>query len=425
MLYLGLLASFVLEYVRPGTYVPLVMVLKLNTIVPLLTFVGAVLTTVPKSVNADVLAHRNSRWFAFFLCLLGIAILHADVTFNAVETFKTVVGYLFLAFMVAKLIDSNDKFTLFVFVLALSHLALVVLNPNVVLQPETRSYIAGVTFLGDGNDFALSLVVLLPLCVYVLIDASNKFYKMVMLAVVGTLLLAVIGTSSRGASLGLAAVLLYMWWRGRRKGLGLLAIGAVVTAVMFYAPPEYFGRLETLRSYQEEGSAQGRIMAWKSAVRMANDHPITGVGTGHFPIKLGTEYRPPEYGDQNLPWLTAHSIYFLVLGELGYPGIFFLLGVLYVNYRAGERILRRVRMCDVPLARRYERLFLCLNGSLIGYAVAGAFLSALYYPHLYVISGIFIAAELMYRRDEATLFPAAGEAAGEYPQVGQPAWAKE
>ena len=79
-------------------------------------------------------------------------------------------------------------------------------------------------------------------------------------------------------------------------------------------------------------------MAWKSGIRMAQAHPVTGVGSGHFGVALGTKFRPPEFGDENLPWLTAHSMYFLVIGELGFPGIICLLAILIGNYRRLGRL---------------------------------------------------------------------------------------
>lgn len=406
MLYFGLLASFVLEYVRPGSYLPAITALKLNTLVPLLVFVVALYST-QKSTNRDIFDHRNSRWLALFVGLMFVSLIHADVTFNTFEVIKMVFGYLFLCFAVAKLVDSNERLKGFALTLVLSHVALVALNPDVVLRPEVRTYLQGVTFLGDGNDFGLSVVVAAPLCLYLFLDTDKKFYRLLALGLVGVMLFSIIGTSSRGASLAITAVFVYLWWRGRSKMLGLLAFVALGVALLIYAPDEYFGRMETIANYEEEGSAMGRIHAWKAALRMAGDHPVLGVAVGHFPIKYGVEYRPPEYAGLNMPWHTAHSIYFLVLGELGLPGIIFLLGILYGNYRSGERIIKRVRTIreHSTLARRYERTFLCLNSSLIGFAVGGAFLSALYYPHLYVISALYIAAELMYRRDEALMFP--------------------
>lgn len=408
LLFYGMLAAFVLEYVRPGTYFPVINALKLNTVVPLLVFALTVYAQ-RQNTNGSILNHRNSRWLGFFLGLLLLAVLHADVTLYSYNVFTMVLGYVFLYFVISKQVDSIAKFKLFALTLVLCHVVLVFLNPDLVLHPETRSYIEGVTFLGDGNDFSLSVALLIPLALYLMLDTRPVLARMALLSLLAVLILAVVGTASRGASIALAAVVVYSWWRGRKKIWGVIAIAVLGIGISIYAPPVYFERLARIENYEEDGSAMGRIMAWKAAVRMANDHPILGAGTGHFPVKLGAEYRPPEYGDRNLPWLTAHSIYFLALGEMGYSGLLFLLGILYVNYRSGERIIRTVRRSSSDLARRYELLFRGLNGSLIGYAVGGAFLSALYYPHLYVISGLYVAAELMYRRDERRILAEAPE----------------
>lgn len=391
--------AFVLEYLRPGSYLPLITAAKLNTVVPLMVS-GLALYASRSRASAVVFAQRNSRWLALFLGLLLLSVFHADVTLYSFDILKGVFGYLLLYFSISKLVDDNSKFKLFVLNLVLCHVLLILLNPKLILEPESRSYIEGTTFLGDGNDFSLSVVLLVPLALYVFQDTPGKIRKTLMLVLTATLVLGIIGTASRGASLALAAVVFYLWWRGRWKIGGAVGIAVLGLVILAFAPPLYFERLGKIENYEEDGSAMGRIMAWKSATRMANDHPLLGVGTGHFSVKLGAEYRPPEYGDRNMPWLTAHSIYFLALGELGYTGLLFLLGLLYRNYRSGERIIKEVRRGSSALARRYERLFLALNGSLIGFAVAGAFLSALYYPHLYVISGLYVAAELMYRRDE-------------------------
>ena len=48
-----------------------------------------------------------------------------------------------------------------------------------------------------------------------------------------------------------------------------------------------------------------QIMAWKSGIRMALTYPLTGVGAGQFATKLGTEFRPPEYGAVGGQWQGA------------------------------------------------------------------------------------------------------------------------
>ena len=121
---------------------------------------------------------------------------------------------------------------------------------------------------------------------------------------------------------------------------------------------------------------------------------MAGVGSGHFAVKLGTEFRPPEFGLENLPWLTAHSMYFLLIGELGIPGITFLLAILIGNYLRNRRLMREAREKHSELSK----LFLMLNASLVAFAVGGAFLSVAYYPHLYVLAGLWTAAYFIHGR---------------------------
>jgi O-antigen ligase len=169
----------------------------------------------------------------------------------------------------------------------------------------------------------------------------------------------------------------------------------VAGIVISFAPPQYFERMQTIANYQEEGSAMGRIVAWKAGARMAMRYPVTGVGSGHFPVALGTEFRPPEFGDQNLPWLTAHSMYFLVLGELGLPGIICFLGLLAANFRRATRLFKEVRGSPGP--KEFEQLFLMLSASVVAFSIGGAFLSVAYYPHVFVLSGLVAASVNIYR----------------------------
>ena len=47
-------------------------------------------------------------------------------------------------------------------------------------------------------------------------------------------------------------------------------------------PDQWFDRMNTIQSYQEDASAMGRINAWWFAFNLANDHPITGGGLRGF-----------------------------------------------------------------------------------------------------------------------------------------------
>jgi putative inorganic carbon (HCO3(-)) transporter len=212
---------------------------------------------------------------------------------------------------------------------------------------------------------------------------------------VGVLLLAIVASQSRGATLGLACVLFYLWLRSNRKALSIAAIAVVGVVVLAYAPKEYFDRLGTITNYQSEGSAMGRVHAWQGAMRMMADSPLLGVGAGTFPQAYGTRYNTTGSGG----WLTAHSSYFLVIGEMGLPGILTFLilvfGGIRRNIKVRKAILARAGPDEAqhpPAVKEAARMLYLTSAAMIGFAAAGTFLSAAYYPHVFVLTGMLIAA---------------------------------
>jgi len=91
-----------------------------------------------------------------------------------------------------------------------------------------------------------------------------------------------------------------------------------------------------------------------------------------------------------IPWLTAHSIYFLILGELGFPGIATLILIIVMNFAANRRLYKELTERGSPEALRYGQLLAALSASLLAYAVAGTFLSAAYYPHMFILGGLLV-----------------------------------
>lgn len=428
MLFKLLAIAYVVEYFRPQQILPILGALKITTLLPLGVIAASVIAKVGEDriSNQQVLANRNSKWLLFFMFLLLVSLFTSDVTLYSWNTINTVFAFFLLYFVTVKEVTSLNKIKVIFGALILSHVLLIAVNPALITSPESRSYLNH-AYLGDGNDFALSVCILIPMAIFLIQDANSKLLRLAAIAALLVLILAVIGTSSRGGTLGLACVLLYQWWRGRRKILGIVLLAMVVGVVVLYAPPFYFDRLNTITEYETEGSAQGRLTAWRASIRMVRDHPILGVGSGHFPVKYGTEYFPPEIEGPS-PWLTAHSIYFLILGELGIPGIIFLLVVIYGTLWRYDRRIVAIRDVDNPKRKRLRQFYMTLNSSMVAYAVAGAFLSAVYYPHIFVLLALYAASDEIVKREFADLADGAtppsttGDTDGESPD---PAWKRK
>jgi probable O-glycosylation ligase (exosortase A-associated) len=388
--YYGLLLFFILEYVRPNNYLPVLNVLHLNTVVPVGIVVISLLSH-GRITTSDVLREPNTRMILVLLGLIVVSILTADVTLYAFNVFSTVVGYALVTWVIAKQITELQQIKGIFKTLVLVHIVVAVLTPQLFATTGDRPYIASGSFLGDGNDFSLSVNMAIPMCLFLLFDARSTVQRLLYGSALLILVLSVVGTSSRGGTLALACVGFYYWLKSEKKVVMAVVAGAAVALVFVFAPPTYFNRMETIGDPMD-GSAQGRILAWKAGIRMALDHPALGVGAGHFPVKYGVEYRPPNLPRTAVPWQTAHSNYFVILGELGFPGLAVLLLFIGSNFSRNRRLTRVLKDRDNEGAVADTRLLNSLSASLVAFVVGGAFLTAIYYPHMYVLAGLLIVA---------------------------------
>jgi probable O-glycosylation ligase (exosortase A-associated) len=385
----GILLFFVLEYVQPGNYAPVLIALHLNSIVPLATFAWSLISSGPIRIG-DVLSSPNARWLMYLLVLIVISGLTCDVKHYALNVFQMVFGYCLAYFFLRKELYSIDRLKKVIVTLVLVHVAVGVLNPELMANDGQRHYVRAGYFLGDGNDFALSVNITIPLCLFLMLTAKSKMMRLTSIGFLFLLVFAVVATQSRGGILALSSVGFYYWLKSDRKLLGAIGMVIVMCFVFAMAPQQFFDRMATLTKTGEErdGSAQGRIFAWKAAINMALDNPVLGVGVGHFPVKYGAQYQPKEFGLNAIPWQTAHSSYFLLLGELGFPGIVFILGLIISNIVAGEQLLQQIRRGGDKNFLVEKHLVIALNASMIGFAIGGAFISAAYYPHLYILAAL-------------------------------------
>ena len=133
----------------------------------------------------------------------------------------------------------------------------------------------------------------MPFAAFLVFSRQSILLRLSGLGAVVLCLMGVIGTSSRGASIGLVAAGLFAWlFVSHRKVIGALLLGLGVVVVMAVAPSGYFTRMQTVTTYEEDNSAQIRLQAWTAAIAMSMDYPF-GVGGGNFSW-LRRFYRPVE-----------------------------------------------------------------------------------------------------------------------------------
>lgn len=233
------------------------------------------------------------------------------------------------------------------------------------------------SYIEGNNEVALALVMIIPLMRFLQLTSESVWVKR---GLMGSMLLcatAALGSHSRGALLAILAMAVVFWWRNDKKFIGAVLMLVVGMALLSFMPAEWWTRMETIGTYQEDASANGRINAWWMAWNLAKAN-LFGGGFMIYEPDLFALYAPDPMDIH-----AAHSIYFMVLGEHGFIGLFlFLLLWFFVWFSAGHL---RVQAAKLPQTMWLSYLGAMCQVSLAGYAVGGAFLSLSYYDLPYNI----------------------------------------
>lgn len=229
------------------------------------------------------------------------------------------------------------------------------------------------SFLEGNNEIALALIITIPLIYYFYRIATNHWIKRGLLAAMILCAAAALGSQSRGALLALTAMVAVLWWRGDRKiyfGTLMIVVGILLVSLM---PSAWESRMETIGNYEQDLSAMQRLDVWRMTWNLALANPLMGGGYGIYTDDLNAIYNPAPIGGLR----NAHSIYFGVLGEHGFVGLFLFLGLWFSVWRACANIRRTTKAW--PEMDWAYWLASMVQVSLMGYLVGGAFL---YLPYV-------------------------------------------
>jgi probable O-glycosylation ligase (exosortase A-associated) len=242
-------------------------------------------------------------------------------------------------------------------------------------------------FIAGNTEIALAITMAAPLVYYLAETAERRWVRWSLYGVLALCAVGVIGSYSRGGLLAIVAMVLFLWLKSRRKALLLFLIPPVIVLIAFTVPERWYQRMDTIGTYQEDASAMGRLNSWGFALNLTKDRPIAGGGYGVFHPAAFDRWSPNLAGFQD-----AHSIWFEVLGEHGYVGLFLYLLLWWLAWRAAKRVIRMAKK-DPALRWARELVAMC-QVSLIGFFVGGTFLGLAYWDFPYLLAAVIVLTEL-------------------------------
>lgn len=249
------------------------------------------------------------------------------------------------------------------------------------------------TMIGGNNEIGLALIMTIPLIRYLQMHSKPVWFRNGCFWAMILCVVAVFGTQSRGALLGIVAMGIFLIMKGKNRfAYSVLAIFCGITLLAFM-PESWHERMSTIKNYEQDGSAMGRINAWGFAINLATSR-LLGGGFETFTPFLFKIYapNPDNYHD-------AHSIYFEILGEHGFIGLAIFLTLAILTWRRAARTAKEADR--YPEMKPLADLMRMIQVSLVGYTVSGAFLGMAYFDLYYALISIVVMSGYVVRKHAA------------------------
>lgn len=218
----------------------------------------------------------------------------------------------------------------------------------------------------DNNQFAVAMLMVIPLLLVWQKETLNPWFKKGILLAVPIIYAAALSSWSRGALLTMIVLTLMLIWKSKHKTIAipLVVIGTLV--VTPFLPQKWFGRMNTMETYQQDESAMSRIQTWTDGWNHTLEHPLTGAG---FDGWMVVSYRD---------W---HSSYVEMFSEHGFIAFGLWLSLILGTLVSLTTLPKKTR--QVEGMEWVANYCFMVRASLVCYMVGTAFLGLSYWDCLY------------------------------------------
>lgn len=355
----------------------------------------------PFSIN------RTLTWMGIFLAhgLMAAILAYPDLERNWELFGNLAKTILFCAFM-PMLVTNRLRVHAMVIMLALAVSFHGALDGLKFIASAGSHNARGIEKFGDNNQYALILLMVIPLLIYLFRYSDKWFIRWGFGGTVLLTVLSVVATHSRGALVGLFTLAIWIVIKGRHKLGGLVAIALAAVLVTQLAPDDWNERMHTIQQADEDASFLGRVTAWKVSSAIALQHPVFGGGFRALqsdPVWIKFMAAPGLLDFIDTPLLNrtgvaAHSIWFEVMGDLGLVGLLLFVALLVNAFVTWREIMKLARDGS---SRFHWAIDLAdmLAVVLVLYMVCGSLLSAAYFEMPYIVMMLLEVIKLHLRRE--------------------------
>lgn len=234
-------------------------------------------------------------------------------------------------------------------------------------------------FFQNSGELAIQMAVFWPIALAAALYLKpyvKRWKYLILISMPLTACMVIMGSSSRGGQLALVGQLLVRYFNKLHNFRIIVMIGVIVASGWWLLPDEQKTRFTAVGN---DKTSQQRLLYWENGINMLREHPFFGVGYFNF-VPYYERYHAEDmlYSSAELP----HNIFVQVGADLGGIGLIAFFGLLISSVSAVRRVNKYNPKNSSDMF--FIRLAAIMNISLLGFIIAGQFVSVVYYPFLWI-----------------------------------------
>jgi O-antigen ligase len=376
------------EYVRPQSIYPAIDFLPWTQLAVIGALLGCFTDKTIKWVSSSI-----NILLILFLIIILLSSVYAYFPSVSYANLENYYLWVVIYFLIINIVNTRKRFFIFLCVFLVASfkisLSLAITWAQRGFSFTTWGLSGPPGFFQNSGELAIQMLVFWPIAwafshslkPYV----SKTWYRLLMLMPI-TAIMVILGASSRGGQLALVVQLVVMNYRTVFKPKVFISCGVAFALLWTFLPVEQKERFQTMG---EDKTSLQRILYWENGLEMIKEHPLLGVGYFNFPPYF-ERYYPQDLlvRSAQLP----HNILIQVGTDTGLLGLSVFFGIILLAYQRGRRF--KADGCE----EQQKLIGRCANLSLLGFVVAGQFVTVAYYPFLWVHLALVVALNNSYQR---------------------------
>lgn len=373
------------EYFRPQAIYPVIDVFPWARSCIMLAFLGALIDPSVKWVSSPL-----NKWIIGFGIVIFISIQLAVFPELSKEHYIDFYSWAVIYFLIINIVNSRERFYIFLMILLFC-------SAKIAIGTALTWAARGFSFTGWGlmgprgyfqnsGELAILMLTLFPLAFYFYQAVRNKpltwWERGLIVVFFVAPIMTILGASSRGSQLALVGILALMYRKHVFRIKPMVAVALLLVASFYLLPEEQKERFSRMG---DDRTSQQRMLYLERGWEMMKKYPVFGVGYFNFPPYFSLHY-PEDIITYNEQAELAHNIFIQVGTDAGFVGLGLFFGIIGCS----------LRLAFFVRPRREEDEFFRYVGTglgygIIGFVVAGQFVTVAYYPFLWIGAAFIVA----------------------------------